>query len=824
MFLIGMTCVTTQTVALKCFLQHWYDLCYNTNSCFEMFLATLVWLVLQHKQLLWTVSCNIGMTCVTTQTVGLNCFLQHWYDLCYNTNSCSELFLTTLVWLVLQHKQLLWIVSCNIGMTCVTTQTVGLNCFLQHWYDLCYNTNSCFEMFLATLVWLVLQHKQLLWNVSCNIGMTCVTTQTVGLKCFLQHWYDLCYNTNSCFELFLATLVWLVLQHKQLLWNVSCNIGMTCVTTQTVALKCFLQHWYDLCYNTNSCLKCFLQHWYDLCYNTNSWSEMFLTTLVWLVLQHKQLLWTVSCNIGMTCVTTQTVALNCFLQLTCETQMFLATLVWLVLQHKQLVWIVSYNIGMTCVTTQTVGLNCFLQHWHDLCYNTNSCFEMFLTTLVWLVLQHKQLLAELFLATLVWLVLQHKQLLWNVSCNIGMTCVTTQTVGLKCFLQHWYDLCYNTNSWSEMFLTTLVWLVLQHKQLLWNSNIGMTCVTTQTVELFLATLVWLVLQHKQLLWNVSCNIGMTCVTTQTVALNCFLQHWYDLCYNTNRLVWIVSCNIGMTCVTTQTVSLNCFLQHWYDLCYNTNSWSELFLTTLVWLVLQHKQLVCIVSNNIGMTSVTTQTVALKCFLQHWYDLCYNTNSCFEMFLTTLVWLVLQHKQLVWNVSCNIGMTCVTTQTVALNCFLQHWYDLCYNTNSCFELFLATLVRLVLQHKQWLVLQHKQLVWNVSCNIGMTCVTTQTVALNCFLQHWYDLCYNTNSCFEMFLATLVWLVLQHKQLLWIVSYNIGMTCVTTQTVALKCFLQHWYDLCYNTNSCSEMFLATLVWLVLQHKQLVLNCFL
>ena len=192
---IGMTCVTTQTVALNCFLQHWYDLCYNTNSCFEMFLATLEWLVLQ------------------PQTVALNCFLQHWYDLCYNT------------------KNWVWIGSSNIGMICVTTQTVALNCFLQHWDDLCYNTNSCFELFLATLVWLVLQHKQLVWIVSCTIGMTCITTQTVGLNCFLQHWYDLCYNTNSCFELFLATLGWLVLQHKQLLWTVSCNIGMTCVTT-----------------------------------------------------------------------------------------------------------------------------------------------------------------------------------------------------------------------------------------------------------------------------------------------------------------------------------------------------------------------------------------------------------------------------------------------------------------------------------------------------------------------------------------------------------------------------------------------------------------
>ena len=154
--------------------------------------------------MLWIVSCNIGMTCVTTQTVGLNCFLQHWYDLCYNKNSWSELFLVTLVWLVLQHKQLLSTVSCNICMACVTTQTVGLNCFLQHWYDLCYNTNS----------WV--------WIVSCNT------------------WYGLCYNINS----------WV--------WIVSCNIGMTCVTTQTVALKCFLQHWYNLCYNTNSCSEMFL--------------------------------------------------------------------------------------------------------------------------------------------------------------------------------------------------------------------------------------------------------------------------------------------------------------------------------------------------------------------------------------------------------------------------------------------------------------------------------------------------------------------------------------------------------------------------------------
>ena len=353
----------------------------------------------------------------------------------------------------------------------------------------------------------------------------------------------------------------------------------------------------------------------------------------------------------------------------------------------------------------------------------------------------------MFLATMVWLVLQHKHLVWIVSFNIGMTCVTTQTVGLNCFLQHWYDLCYNKNSWLEMFF---------------------------------------------------CNIGMTCVTTKTVLLNCFFfHHWYDLCQ--------------LFVFTTQTVGLNCFLQHWYDLCYNTNSWSELFLATLVWLVLQHKQLVWIVSYNIGMFCVTTQTVGLNCFLQHWYDLCYNTNIWFELFLATLVWLVLQHKQLVWIVSYNIGMTCFTILTVALKCFLQHWYDLCYNTNSCFELFLATL--------EWLVLQHKQLLWIVSYHIGMTCVTTQTVALKYFLQHWYDLCYNTNSCFEMFLATIVWLVLQHKHLVWNVSCNIGMTCVTTQTVGLKCFLQHWYDLCYNTNSCFEMFLATLVWLVLQHKQLV-----
>ena len=584
------------------FLQHWYGLCYNTNSWSEMFLTTLVWLVLQHKQLFWTVSCNIGMTCITTQSVALNCFLQHWYDLCYNTNSCFELFLATLVWLVLQHKQLLWIVSCNIGMTCVTTQTVALNCFLQHWYDLCYNTN------------------------------------TVALNCFLQHSYDLCYNTNSCFVMFLATLVWLVLQHKQLLWTVSCNIGMACVTTQKVSLKCFLQHWYDLCYNTNSWSELFLatlvwlvlQHktvgselflvtmvWLVLQYKTVG-SELFLATLVWLVLQHKQLLWI---------VLLATLVWLVLQHKQLQFELFLATLVWLVLQHKQLLWTVSCNIGMTCVTTQTVALKCFLQHRYDLCYNTNCCFE-------------------LFLATLVWLVLQHNQLLWNVSFNIGMTCVTTQTVALNCFLQLWYDLCYNTNSFFELFLTTLVWLVLQHIQRVWivSYNIGMTCDTPQTVgsALFLATLVWLVLQHKQLLWNVSCNIGMTCVTTHTVALKCFLATLVRLVLQHKQLLWNVSCNIGMAYVTKQSVAFKWFFQNWYDLCYNTNSCFELFLATLVWLVLQHKLLVWIVSYNIDMTSGTTQTVGLNCFLQHWYDLCYNTNS----------W--------VWIVSCNNGMACVTT--------------------------------------------------------------------------------------------------------------------------------------------------------------------
>ena len=177
-----MTCVTTQTVALKYFLQHWYDLCYNTNSCFEMFLATIVWLVLQHKHLVWNVSCNIGMTCVTTQTVG------------------SELFLTTLVWLVLQHKQLLWTVSCNIDMTCVTTQTVALNCFLQHWYDLCYNTNSCFVMFLATLVWLVLQHKQLHKSYQyCKKqfrAAVCVVTQVIPMLQETIQSNCLCCNTS----------------------------------------------------------------------------------------------------------------------------------------------------------------------------------------------------------------------------------------------------------------------------------------------------------------------------------------------------------------------------------------------------------------------------------------------------------------------------------------------------------------------------------------------------------------------------------------------------------------------------------------------------
>ena len=191
-------------------------MCYNINSWVWIVSCNIAMACVTTQTVVWNVSCNIGMTCVTTQTVALNCFLQHWYDLCYNINSALNCFLATLVWLVLQHKQFFWTVSCNIGKTCVTTQTVRS------------------ELVLATLVWLVLQHKYLVWIVSYNIGMTCVTTQTVGLNYFLQHWDDLCYNTNSCFELFLATLGWLVLQHKQLLWNVSCNIGMTCVTTQTV--------------------------------------------------------------------------------------------------------------------------------------------------------------------------------------------------------------------------------------------------------------------------------------------------------------------------------------------------------------------------------------------------------------------------------------------------------------------------------------------------------------------------------------------------------------------------------------------------------------
>ena len=433
------------------------------------------------------------MTSVTTQTVALKCFLY------------------------------------NIGMTCVTTHTLALKLFLlQHWYDLCYNTNSCFELF------------------------------------FLQHWYDLCYNTHNCCccntSCFFATLVWLVLQHKSVGLNVSSNIGMTCVTTQTVALKSFLQHWYDLCYNTHTCFE-----------------------------------------------------------------MFLATLVWLVLQHKQLVWIVSYNIGMTCVTTQTVGRNCFLQHWS-------------------------------------WLVLQLTQLIWNVSSNIG------------------HDLCYNTNSWSWIVScnTSHDLCCKQTIGLTVSYNIVMLCYNTQLqeTELFLETCLWLVLQHKH-------TIGTRIDSDPT----------FWLCVTPAiQLVWIISCNIGMTSVTTH----SCF---------------EMFLATLVWLLLQHTLLLWNVSCNIGMTCVTTHTVS------------------FELFLATLEWLVLQHKHLVWIVSCNIGMTCVTTQTVGLNCLLQHWYDLCYNTNSWFELFIATLV--------WLVLQHKQLVWIVSCNIGMTCVTTQTVGLNYFLQHWYD---------------------------------------------------------------------------------------
>ena len=177
---IGITWVTTQTVALKCFLQHWYGLCYNTNICFEMFLSTLVLLVLQHKQLVWIISCNIDKTCVTTQTVGLNCFLQHWYDLCYNTNSRSELFFASLIWLVLQHKQLVWIISCNIGMICVTTQTVA------------------YELFHATIgtSWFVLQHKPVAM-LNCFIAtlvLACVTTQAIPMLFWnvsKQHCYGL---------------------------------------------------------------------------------------------------------------------------------------------------------------------------------------------------------------------------------------------------------------------------------------------------------------------------------------------------------------------------------------------------------------------------------------------------------------------------------------------------------------------------------------------------------------------------------------------------------------------------------------------------------
>ena len=302
-----------------------------------------------------------------------------------------------------------------------------------------------------------------------------------------------------------------------------------------------------------------------------SWSEFFLTRLVWLVLQ------------------TQTVGRNRFLQ------------------HWS--WSMCYNTGTVALT------NCFCCNiGHDQCYNTNICFEMFLSTLVLLVLQHKQLV-------------------WIISCNIDKMCVTTQTVGLNCFLQHWYDLCYNTNSRSEQLFASLIWLVLQAQtnvgQELFHSNIGMCCNTTHTnvaLKLFqIATLGWFVTQViPMLLWNcflhqllwlvtqvinyvaLNCfltNIVMCCVTTQAFGLNCFLQQTVSLVLQHKQLVWIVTLTtLVMTCVTTQTVGLNCFLQ------------------LLVWLVLQHKP------------------VGLNCFLQHWYDLCYTTNS------------------------------------LCLNYFLQHWYD------------------------------------------------------------------------------------------------------------------------------------------------------
>ena len=133
----------------------------------------------------------------------------------------------------------------------------------------------------------------------------------------------------------------------------------------------------------------------------------------------------------------------------------------------------------------------------------------------------------------------------------------------------------------------------------------------------------------------------------------------------------------------ETIQTNCLCCNTHLINIARNNSDQLF-------VLQHKQYqcwkkhfkanVCVVTQVIPMLQETFQSNCLCCNTSHTNvvrnDSDYNTNSWSELFLTTLVWLVLQHKPLVWIVSYNIGMTCVTTQTVGLNCFLQHWYDLC----------------------------------------------------------------------------------------------------------------------------------------------------
>ena len=303
-------------------------------------------------------------------------------------------------------------------------------------------------------------------------------------------------------------------------------------------------------------------------------------------------------------------------------------------RHKRLVWFVSYNIGhdlcynthsckgnvcgatlvMTCVTTQTVADQMFvLEHWSwQCCYNT---IQLFWTVSV----------VTLVMAML----LQHN--------SAGLNCLSCNTR---------YDLCYNTNSWSELFLATLIWLVLQHK------SVGLNCFLQQLVKHCLCY------NTSQLVWIIACNssIWLFVLQHKSVGLNYFLQQFKatDLCYNTNSCIWTVSCNNSdqLTCVTTQV------------------SWSELFLIN------NSDQLTCVT------TQVSTNGARIVSY-QHWYDLCYKS-----------------HTMLLWNNSDQHWYALLLQQAITMllwNISKQHWYGLCCNTSQyqcCNE---------TVQHCNWFVL-------------------------------------------------------------------------------------------------------------------------